>query len=395
MMRFNRITAMLIALLIIVSAAFSAVSAAGAPTESDGVRISEKMQAKSYMAATGTELNYRIYFSPGYDRRDYEKPATLIIYFHNESGKGNDNTTHLAERGLLNQLVSDSADGMFADYQYIVVAPQCPEGKDFTDREIISAVGELREELFATETLISKCIVMGVGTGVNGAVEFGSRYTDHVSRLVAVGGSPDKKVAFGVLTTGVTMMYFAEASNTYAKDFYDYAEDLGEGGYLDMTFTEGNLSASINAALTQSDPSVTEWAVKDAYESRYFKINVHCTDGAGMISASPDSVRYGGNCSVIITVNKGYVVDRLVVNGNDKPLSELEQSANNKNQYILNLMGVTDEQSVVAELVRVPTSGEKEGLIDSLITYLTVASAVLLAAALAVSALSALKKKKD
>lgn len=393
-MRFNRITAAFFAILIIALTVLTSVSAAGVPTEVDGLRLSEKMAAKSYRATDGMELNYRMYRSPGYDVGVDTKPAILVFYFHNDSGKGDDNTAQLAERGLLNQLVADSSDIMFSSYQYIVVAPQCPEGKSFTDGDITAAVDELRQELRATEIITEKCIVMGVGSGADGAFEYASRFTESVSRLVTVGGAPDKLKAFGSLASGVTMLCFAEKSNAAMNQFYDYAETMGESGYITAVFTDGDLSSSVNAALAYSDPSVTEWVVKDAYESRYFTIHARCTEGGGKISVSPENVKYGGNASVVLTVNKGYVIDRLVVDSNDEDIAKLEQAANNKNQYIYNFMGVTAEHSVMVELVAVPTSGDKADLIDGLITWLSVAAAVLVLAAAAVCAVSLVKKHK-
>lgn len=393
-MAFNRIIAILFAFLIVSSLSFSASCSDSVPTEINSARVAEKMLAKSFTTSTGDTLNYRLYRSPGCGSPNTNKPAILIVYFHNESGKGSDNTAHLAERGPLNQLISDSADRMFSEFPYIVVAPQCPEGKSFLDSDVIGTVKELKEEIASKESLTRRCIVMGAGTGAEGALEYASRYTNDVTRLLAIGGSPDKLKAFGSLSSGVTMMYFAEKDNAAVKGFCDYAESMGEYVYITTIFTDGGFDKSVNAALDYNEPSITGWVVKDAYESITFNISVRCTDGAAKISASPDKVRCGGSSKVVITVNKGYAIERVLVNGGDIDINKLEQSDNNKNQYIYNLNGVTADCSMMVELVAIPVSGEKEELIQGLITSLTVISVVLVLGAGVVFALSSLKKYK-
>lgn len=393
-MSLNRFAAFFFAVIFLVSAAFTSVSAASVPTETDGARLLEKMDAKTYKTTTGWDLNYRAYFSSGYDKKVQDKPATLVIYLHNDSGKGSDNTAQLSERGLLNQLVSDSADIMYAQSQYIVVAPQCPADKSFTDGDMLTAVNELWQELFATEILVNKCIVIGVGGGADAAFAFANQYATVVSRIVTVGGTPDKLKAFGALSSGVNMYCFAESTNTAVKELYAHAEAMEEDEFIDVVLTDGDLSASIDAALKADEPSVIEWAVKDSYESRYFAIRARCTEAGGKISSSPVNVKYGGDCSVLLTVNKGYVIDKLIVNTKEEDVSKLTQNANNKNQYTYKISNVTADQTLMVELVAVPDEGGKSDSISGIIIALIVVAAVFVIVAVGVFVVSANKKNR-
>lgn len=392
-MRLNRFVAILFALIFLVSASFTFASAS-APSEVDGARILEKMDAKSYRTTAGWDLNFRAYFSSGYDKNVQEKPATLVFYLHNDSGKGSDNTAQLSERGMLNQLVSDSADIMYAQSQYIVVAPQCPADKSFTDEEMLTAVNELWQEFFATEILVNKCIVVGVGGGADGAFTFANRFATIVSRIVTVGGTPDKFKTFGALSSGVNMYCFAESSNTAVKELYAYAEAMEEDEFIDVVYTDGDLSASINAALKADEPSVIEWAVKDSYESRYFAVRARCTEAGGKISTSPATVRYGGDCTVLLTVNKGYVIDKFIVNTKEADVAKLIQNDNNKNQYTYKISNVTSDQTLMVELVATPDEGGKSDSVSGIIIALIVVAAVFVIVAVGVFVVSANKKNR-
>jgi len=392
-MRFNRIISALLALLLI-SAAFTFTASAASPDLVDSTRLMQKM-AKAKLGTPEGTLQYRIYRSPGYDVAKDNKPATLILYLHDEGGKGEDNTAQLTEKGLLNQLVSDSADKLYKDYQYIVVAPQCPVGKSFADSDMILLLEELRCELLATEILTSTCIVMGVGTGANGAFEYAENFLSGVARVVSVGGTPDKIKLLTAVSSGLTLMTFAEDNNTAVNDFISYAKSRNEDGYITYVKGGSSLASCIDTALAYDEPSITEWAVKDAYESRYFKISARCTEGGGKISASPDNVKYGGNSSVVLTLEKGYAITGLTVDGSVKDVALLEQTTNNKNQYTYNFMGVTEAHSIFVELSMVGGEGDKAEFIDSLILWLTVLSAVLIMAAAVVAAVSMAQKRKQ
>lgn len=393
-MRFTRFVAMLFAVIFLVSVAVTSVSAVSVPSESDSARILEKMTATTYKTTKGWELNYRAYYSSGYDKKVQDKPATLVVYLHNDSGKGSDNTAQLSERGLLNQLVSDNADIMYAQSQYIVVAPQCPADKSFTDEEMLAAVKELWDELFATEILVNKCIVVGVGGGADGAFLFANRYATNVSRIVTVGGTPDKLKAFGALSSGVNMYCFAESSNTAVKDLYEMAEKREEDAFIDVVYTDGDLSASIDAALKATEPSVMEWVVKDSYESRFFPVRARCTEAGGSISASPENVKYGGSCTVLLTVNKGYAINKLMVNTKEEDISKLVQNTNNKNQYTYKIANVSSDQNIMIELVRTSTPGEESSSASGLIVALIIVAAVFVIVAVGVFVVSANRKNK-
>ncbi len=390
-MKLNRFFAALLALLIIGSAFISVSAAEPVPAEIDSARVFEKMKPDSLGTIAG-KLNYCYYRSPSFNPVNTQTPAALIIYLHN-GGKGEDNASHLAERSFLNQLVSDDSDKIFSDHPYMVVAPQCPEGRSWTDAEMTQAVDQLREEItFSKGVFTDKCIIMGVGAGADGVFGYLSTYAACVDRAVTVGGSPEKTTVTRAVSSGVSLLSFAETTNTAFNEFYDYAERMGEADFITPVRVEGGVEACLDRALRYNEPSVAAWCISDYMTSRYFRISANCDVGA-KISVSPSPVKYGGNASVLLTTEKGYTVSRFVIDGNDVSLNLLEQSSGNKNQYTYTFVGVTEDHSVMVELQRVPEDGDMSGFIAGLMKGLSIASVVLILAAAAVWALGFIKKE--
>lgn len=394
-MKFKRFLAALAAVLIIGGVFTFASASHRVPKESDSVRVSEKMKAESMNTVIG-KLDYRIYYSPSFNPTDHQTPAVLIVYLHNIGGRGSDNVSHLAERGFLNQLVSDDSDTLFKEHPYVVVAPQCPVGRTFADADMVEAVEQLREELvFSKGAFTEKCIIMGIGSGANGVFEYISTYTGNVDRAVTVGGSPDKEKVTGAVSSGVSLLAFAQADNASFNEFYDYAERVGEASYITPVSVDGNLAACVDAALKYNDPSVAFWCINDYMTSRVFKISARCDENGGKISVSPASVKYGGNASVLLTLNKGYAISRVLVDGNDVSVALFEQTATNKNQYTYTFVGVTENHSIMVELESIPEDGAMADFISALMKGLSIAFAVCIVSAVAVLAVDALKKKTN
>lgn len=402
-MNIKRISAALFAVIILISALSVTVFAAGALDSATAQQLAEKMVAKTYISTTKYELNYRIYYSPTYSSANTDKPAMLILYFHGEGGKGNDNTAQLNEKGLLNQLVSDGADALYKDFQYIIVAPQCPVEESFTEEssesqtvptQVMNAVMELAGEIEATEIILEKHLVAGIGTGANAAFDYAARKTSKVNRLLTVGGSCTPAKTAQVYDAGVDFFVFAEESNTSIKNLSASIKLLSDVT-APITFVDGTFDDCLDYALSYTEPTIADWAIKDTYTSRRFKISTSCNNEGGKISASPASVTYGSGAKVTLTLNQGYAITKVTINGVEKDASIFESTKSNKRQYICKLNNITTNQSVSVELSRVTTESERGDFIDGLIVKLSIASAVLVLAAIATLMATYFYKKSE
>lgn len=366
-----------------------------------GARLEEKMEEGSFALTGKPTIQYRIYRSSGYDRKNDKMPAMPVIYFHGDGGKGDSSAAQFAERGLLNQLVSDAADVSYARIPYIVISVQCPADKSFVnaptdgsayafdpngETELMYMVDQLRQEIFNNETVCEKVVVAGVGSGATAAFDYTCRYTSKVYRCITAGGVCDPIKMSTVADSGIYFLSFAEEDNAYVKQFAQATESG-----ITYKAVPGDLGACVEYALAYNEPDITNWATQDAYENRYFKIEAYCTEAGGKISA-PASVKFNGKAEVVLTLNKGYALSKLSIDGEEAKLSQLVQTKNNKNQYTLSLSNVKWNRSVNVELVRV--EADTDAPVEKYILWLSVAAAVLVAVALGVFAFDYFKRKK-
>ena len=116
-----------------------------------------KMAASVYQSEDGTKsLNYRIYMPSSYDENN---EYSLLVYFHDEEGKGNDNSSQLDNHNktiYLEKIINNSS----LKNKYFILAPQCPSGECFAN----VSNGKIAEEETVTMSLVSELIMSLCGT---------------------------------------------------------------------------------------------------------------------------------------------------------------------------------------------------------------------------------------
>ncbi len=346
----------------------------------------QTMEAETFTSSSGYSLNYRIYRSPACSTG--ADPAMLIIYFHGDGGKGSDNAAQLAEKGVLEALVSKSAEETYKDFPYIVVAPQCPEGESFAASEdgtsashtdVMNAVMELFNKLSAEETTLPKCVVMGVGSGTAAALEYALNMTEKTSRLVAVGGSLEPLKASQVYDVGVDFLIFAEEGNESMKSLSEKIAVKSDES--PVHFGGSTLDECLDFALGYTNPGIADWVIKDTYISRQFKVSVSCGTG-GSIKAVPDVVTYGSSSVVTVTVGNGYAIDKVLVDGEEAEEGFFAKSTDNGRVYTCTLNDIKSNRSVRVELKQTESAGgsgiSKAPIIFGAVCVLLLAAAVVI-----------------
>jgi len=105
--------------------AMCAVMTASMVQAEEPVKIREVTTPKVYKSASGESLNYRIYLPKGYDK---SKKYPLVLLFHGAGERGDNNKS---------QLVHAATDIVTYSIKHhepiILVAPQCPKGKQWVD----------------------------------------------------------------------------------------------------------------------------------------------------------------------------------------------------------------------------------------------------------------------
>ena len=157
----------------------------------------DKMTATNYQSEDGTKnLNYRFYIPSNYDA---SKKYGLLVYFHDEEGKGNDNSSQLNNHNKIIYLEKILGNSRLKD-EFFIIAPQCPEGENFanisngkidgTKTSTMSLVSELIMSLCDNYNInLAKILATGVGSGATAVFDAINRNVGLFAGAVTVGGT--------------------------------------------------------------------------------------------------------------------------------------------------------------------------------------------------------------
>lgn len=396
-MKIKSVLASLLALIIIASLCSVCAYAANDTVPATPEQIAEKLQLSSFTSASGYVINYGIYRSSAYSASDTDKPAMLLLYFHGEDGKGD----LFNEKGLLGLLLADKTDSLYNNFSYIIVAPQCPEGESFAglteagefaeNTELFDAVKGLAANIEATNIVLEKHTVIGVGTGATAAFAYASQNTVKVNRVLTVGGECNESQTAQIYDSGVDFWCFAENGNKSIKALQERVKSYYDGD-LAVNFAGDSLDQCVSAAISMGEPTVPEWVIKDAYTSRKFRVSANCTDG-GKISVSPSYATYGGSASITLTVSPGYIITSANINEEEIDIAEFVRIGATR-QYKYEINDITSDRILSVKLERFSNATSHGKTIDKIMTTLSVVSGVLVVAAITVYVITLVSKRE-
>lgn len=391
-MKTIRVIAALLAALI--TALLCTAGAFAEGTSADGATLEDRTRAHTF-STQEYELNYRIYYSPAYAAHDSDAPAMLILYFHGDGGKGSDNASQLHSDGLIEKLLSEAVEKCYADIPYIIVAPQCPEGESFVgeDGTVMGAVCELAAELEATEIIMDKYIVAGVGSGATAAYKYSADNVNKVRRCLAVGGECEANLTALAISSGVDVYAFAEKDNESLKKLQNAAASMA-GEHISAVYLGNTFDECVAEALGYIEPSVDEWLISDAFFDRSFSISLICNSDGGKGDA-PLTVKYGASAKLVIDANPGYIISKVTVNGSEQSIDLFKKVEGENNKYTFTLTNVTSNQTIMVELQRYTSATESSAAIGKLMHFLAIAATVLALGALCVFAVTYAHELKE
>ena len=158
----------------------------------------EDFEAKTYSSSAGEPLKYRIHVP---EAKDPAEKLPLILFFHGAGERGDDNVSQLTHGA--NPIMAYAKK---ADTDVIVIAPQCPKGKQWVDTPwsadshtmpakpsesmqlVIDLLKEVRETMPVDETRI---YVTGLSMGGFGTWDIIQRMPDTFAAAMPVCGGGD------------------------------------------------------------------------------------------------------------------------------------------------------------------------------------------------------------
>lgn len=392
--------------------AFSEEESVALSSNATGAELLAKMAPASFVGSDGKVMNYRIYYSPGYDGGDPSKPAKLILFLHGLGERGSDNEKQIT--GIdspLNYILSDRNDSRYLDESYIVIAPQCPEDDywvnvDFSKgsysldevgmSSALSRADELLDFVAENENVDpQQLLAVGISMGGYGVWNLAMNFPDKFAGIVPMcgGGDPDKAVLIADMR--IWAFHCADDSAVPVSASRDMAEALKKyGSQMRYTEYEEGGHAVWRVAANESEPPLAEWLIVESKFAKTFEVKTSCSKG-GVITQSFDDVNYGGSAIVNISPDRGYVLSKVIVDDDEIPFFELSDDGEGVYSYVLK--NVTADSTVRAEFTveeEEKTIGNKKSTVDKLVKALPLIAAGCAALGLAFW-LAASKKKKN
>ncbi len=371
--------------------------------------MSKKTKAKVFDGEL-MDLNYREYGSPGITTADDSVKATLVLYFHDIGGEGSDNISQLQENSIISNLLSLETDKLCQKHPYVLIAPQCPAGKNWTSTtgsdykfspngtDVIKTVKKLVEDVCSRNydgvvpIDANRIVVIGVGNGATAAYDYFCRNSGTVSRIMTVGGFGDaaeiakderinKKAIRIVAPKGDKVVYEnamaikagIEASSVNNNfEFFEY---------------DGGLDNAISQALAYEEPSVAIWAIDENNTTNTFSITLSGGGKGGRISADPLNVGYKGSTNITVTENSGYKLKSFKINGTAVSVSKLTKGTN-AGSYKYTVKDITKDTRIEVEFTAVESSGGRfNALIEKVISWCGWLSIIMFGVAIVVHAI--------
>lgn len=327
--------AMLCALIICVS--FFTVSASAVVCKpADTATVEKKITTKT-ASKDGITLEYDVYTSPAYDKNDDSKQATIILCFA-ESGE--------RFSKLFSLLTSDDADKNYQDYVYTAVNLRLPAGERWVTTDESSGIFDAKASPTPAMSVVSsvvadinavgfpaeKKVVAGIGSGGTAAWYFACHNTKSVSHIYTVNACIDTDSYQGIHSASIqALAYVSDLDKSRLIAHETLEMNLKDLGYSGLTLKKESLASAdlANRVIYKlDDPSTTDWLVKNSKQTSFFEISAQSMGKGGEISPS-QKVFYGNSAVFTITLEDGYFIEKLAINGKDADLTALVPSATN------------------------------------------------------------------
>jgi len=185
----------------------------------------EVMTKEMFVSSDNTTLPYRLYVPEDYNA---EKEYSFLLFLHGAGNCGNDNESQVSvHTGLLNRIITGetvtyNGEAIDASREFIIVAPQCPNGSQWVDTSwsvkpdpsykldevpqsrhmtaVVELIGEMQSQYNLNP---SRMYLTGLSMGGFGAWDLLMRYPDLFAAAIPLGGAGDPSKADIIKNTPV------------------------------------------------------------------------------------------------------------------------------------------------------------------------------------------------
>lgn len=242
--------------------------------------------SKETYASDGMTLPYRKATIPGTGDK-----ASLVIYLHGGTSKGNDNEAQLKEPGVSNISTWLEDNGRKA----IMIVPQCPKDKSWIDTTLDVVAGLLQTFIDRGVADEDKVYIFGGSMGGTGTWNMLASYPDMFAAAMPVAGNPSgldaEKVAktplFTVMGTADRIMKISNVEDFLVKmDAYDaeYKFNIEEGWTHENVCEDSYTTERLNWVFRHVKGQSTGVAAVTAGDATVVNTVWYGTDGQKLLS---------------------------------------------------------------------------------------------------------------
>lgn len=339
------------------------------PRNISAAAVLAKMTAEEFTGSTGT-LKYRIYKSPAYKTKSADTPALMLVFLHGSGGKGDDNELQIKDQvTMVNYMVSDLGDTLFADIPFVVIAPQCPmdtqwakssysTGSYSIDDIEISAPMQLVYELIvkmqAEEGItVDNTVIGGISMGGYGTWDLGLRHPEICGGLIPMCGGGDPTKASLIKDKRIWAFHGDKDTAVPVSASRDMDAALKEAGASDYTYTEmaGVTHNVWSPAMTEvKDPYLLQWL----FEGITYSVTTEL-EGEGEVTKSVSGVKKGETVKIELTPDEGYTYGKVYLDG-----SEITPVVPQDGAAYVELKDISKNHTVKAVFDKLPEESSEE-----------------------------------
>lgn len=201
--------------------------------------------------------NYLLFLPEDYGK--HEKNWPLMLFLHGAGERGND--LQLVKKHGPPKIVEKQKD-----FPFIVVSPQCPEGRWWNDD--LDVLINLLDEIEARYDVDrDRVYLTGLSMGGYGTWALGSRYPDRFAAIVPICGGGTLPMAFGLANVPVWAFHGGKDQTVPAEESQQMVELINKrGGNAKLTIYPD--AGHDSWTETYDNPELYDWLLEHRLSSR-------------------------------------------------------------------------------------------------------------------------------
>lgn len=220
-----------------------------------GTQVEQSLKS---VKVDGGELNYLLFLPDSFGKTDRRLP--LMLFLHGAGERGNGNLPLVKKHGPPKVAEEKS------DFPFVVISPQCPTGKSWTDETMRTMLLEVIDDVQAKyKTDPERVYLTGLSMGGFGSWKLAADHPDRFAAVVPICGGGDPATAAKLKSLPIWVFHGAKDTAVPLKRSEDMVAAIKEAGG-DVEFTIYPEAGHDSWTETYNNPKLYEWLLSKKRE---------------------------------------------------------------------------------------------------------------------------------